>query len=550
MLFAHKIKSGFALGGLRKKELELGRLFFYLEDLVADKNLLHFAEGPLGDLKRRGYPEGERSVSVYLLLEKIIIGNIPPRIKQEYTREGLRDDIKAKFKTERFGKELSFLFLPAREQSLILNESFLSETASYILHNLGGQVFAKLIAASRSADLPESIAALESGFSFDAFDALVRTHSAEFGENRRNKIFEELHLILYGEISRIFGTSTASALFYKIYSHFQSLYGFETASVLLDVLPKELFSSPEWVSLLSKGQLEERLMERARKLEELNRLLEQKVGERTADLSEAVANLRRANAELKTKTELLVKREAALQSANLKLRELDQKKSEFMSIVAHQLRTPLSGLKWTLGMLIKGELGELKNEQKVFLMKSYESNERMVNLVNDMLTADRIELGKSKFIFTATDILDVIDNVLFEMMPQAAKRGIKLSIVPRASDIPKAPVDQEKIRAVFQNLLDNAIKYSKSGSEVAVSVTAERGFLKVAVADHGIGIPEDQQEAIFSKFFRARNALKMETDGSGLGLFIVKSIIEKHGGRIWFESEENKGTTFYFTLKI
>lgn len=247
---------------------------------------------------------------------------------------------------------------------------------------------------------------------------------------------------------------------------------------------------------------------------------------------------------------LLIRRDLELTRANEKLRELDDRKSEFVAVVAHQLRTPLSGIKWTLDMVLQGEFGDLNNDQKAFLMKTYESNERMVRLVEDMLGADRVDSGKLHYSYVATQILDLFDNVLFEMYPLASKKHIKLEFINRNENIPKVDIDQAKMRAVIQNLLDNAIKYSKENSVVQIGIVEKGDRVEVMIKDQGIGIPEDQKKNIFTRFFRASNAFKLETDGTGLGLFIVKGIIEKHGGTIRFESEEGKGTAFYFTIKI
>lgn len=246
---------------------------------------------------------------------------------------------------------------------------------------------------------------------------------------------------------------------------------------------------------------------------------------------------------------LLIRRDLELTRANEKLRELDERKSEFVSVVAHQLRTPLSGIKWTLNMLINGELGETTSEQKTYLMKTYESNERMIALVDDMLGADRVESGKFHYVFTEVQLLDLFDNVLYEILPQANRKNIKIQFTKRDPGTKKVIADPEKIRAVIQNLLENAIKYTNFGGQIGIGIEGEGENIKVAISDNGIGIPKEQQRNIFNRFFRATNALKVETDGSGLGLFIVKSIIEKHGGKIWFESTENVGSTFYFTLK-
>lgn len=247
---------------------------------------------------------------------------------------------------------------------------------------------------------------------------------------------------------------------------------------------------------------------------------------------------------------LLLRRDLELTKANDKLHDLDERKSEFVSIVAHQLRTPLSGIKWTLSMLINGEFGPLATEQKTFLMKAYENNQRLIALIEDMLSVDRIESGRSKFVFSEIQLLDLFDNVLYELHSSAEQAGVIIEFGVRPSDLPKVLADSEQMRAVTQNLIDNAVRYTPRGGKIIISFFVEGEFVKVSIKDSGIGIPVADQARIFSRFFRSRNAIKVKPDGSGLGLFIIKGIIEHHGGKAWFESKEGQGTTFYFTVKI
>ena len=229
---------------------------------------------------------------------------------------------------------------------------------------------------------------------------------------------------------------------------------------------------------------------------------------------------------------------------------LERKKSEFVSVVAHQLRTPLSGIKWTLHMLISGDFGEMTNEQKVFLMKSYENNERMISLVNDMLAADRIESGRMKYDLIRINIRDLVENVLFEVFPNAEKRRIKINFNSPPEEKFVVLVDPSKIRAVLQNLLENSIKYTMEGGAIYINISKQDSVVTVTIKDNGIGIPKEQKQQIFTRFFRAPNALKLEANGTGLGLYMVKKIVEQHGGKVWFESEENNGSTFYFSLPL
>ena len=229
---------------------------------------------------------------------------------------------------------------------------------------------------------------------------------------------------------------------------------------------------------------------------------------------------------------------------------LERRKSEFVTVVAHQLRTPLSGLKWTLHMLSSGDLGKLSDAQKTFLLKSYENNERMIALVNDMLAADRIESGRMKYTLLRINLRDLMENVLFEIFPEAQKRGIKIDFVCPSESKFTVLVDSVKLRAVLQNLLENAIKYTMKGGTVTITLEQAGSDVKVAIRDTGIGIPEANQSQIFSRFFRASNAVIMEPSGTGLGLYMVKKIVEQHKGNVWFTSEEGHGSTFFITIPV
>jgi len=269
-------------------------------------------------------------------------------------------------------------------------------------------------------------------------------------------------------------------------------------------------------------------------------------------MSESVdfEKLKKVLAEQENSAKMLIRRDLELTRANEKLHELDQSKSNFISIVAHQLRTPLSGVKWTLNMVLSGSLGQLTIEQKSFLMKCYESNERMIILINDMLGADRIDSEKLKYHLVPTQILDLMDNVLFEMTSVISKKKLRMSFVNRNQSLPHVLIDTEKMRAVLQNLLENAIKYTPVGGKIEIGSQRAGNFVEISIKDSGIGIPDDERKNIFNRFFRAKNAVRVETDGSGLGLFIAHGIIEKHGGKIWFEPNPDGGTTFHFTILI
>lgn len=228
---------------------------------------------------------------------------------------------------------------------------------------------------------------------------------------------------------------------------------------------------------------------------------------------------------------------------------VERMKTEFVSIAAHQLRTPLSAIKWILKMFLDGDIGQMSETQSQFLQKTYDSNERMIHLVNDLLNVARIEEGRFLQKMQEYDIVGVFLEVVGTLKEEAEKKGLSFNYVLPSNDLPKINIDKEKIIMALRNIIENAIFYTKAGGiDILVDYSAPRSEFKVRVRDTGIGIPENQKNRIFSRFFRGGTALKTETEGSGLGLFIAKNIIEAHNGKIWFDSQEGKGTTFYFTL--
>jgi signal transduction histidine kinase len=238
-----------------------------------------------------------------------------------------------------------------------------------------------------------------------------------------------------------------------------------------------------------------------------------------------------------------------LKKENEHLKQMNAVKSDLISISAHQLRTSLSALKWILKMFMDKDLGTLSSEQESFIKKAFASNERMIALVNDMLTLNHTEDTALTFTFRPEDIVKIIDETIFEFSGESHKKDIEI-IFLKPENIPLVPCDREMIRVVFQNLVENAIKYSSSGDKVFISMRLADDTAEISVRDTGIGITETDKEKIFQKFFRAKNAEEKDQVGSGLGLYTTKNIVERHNGKLWFESTEGSGTTFYVSLPL
>jgi signal transduction histidine kinase len=233
-----------------------------------------------------------------------------------------------------------------------------------------------------------------------------------------------------------------------------------------------------------------------------------------------------------------------------KIAEANIMKSEFISIISHQLCSPLSAISWNLEIL-EAEKEENENKmtpkQKVFLGNIRKSNEKMLKLVNDLLEVIRIDQGRSVFVRENIGLTQLAREVIEELGYLMASKKVKVSLKD-SSPLPRAYVDSKKMKIVMENLIGNAIKYSNDNSQVDVKLESRGNKLLFIVKDQGAGIPRYQHDKVFEKFFRSNNSSKYRTEGVGLGLYLVKAILKNFNGEIWFESEVNKGSTFYVSL--
>jgi len=242
-----------------------------------------------------------------------------------------------------------------------------------------------------------------------------------------------------------------------------------------------------------------------------------------------------------------------LRVANERLKEVDELKDEFVSLASHELRTPMTVVKSYVWMLVNGKMGELNQNQKIYLDRIFSSTERLIKLVNDMLNISRIESGRLTIDPIPTDIGTLVSEVITEMQTRSAEVGVHLSYTkPHSPLIVKADVG--RIKEVLINLIGNSLKFTPKDGSTIVTVDSDRqGFVLVKVKDTGRGISSNDMSKLFQKFNMVGDGhlTKDRGQGTGLGLYLSKSLVELHGGRIWAESEgEGKGATFSFTLPI
>ncbi|MFA7385789.1 MAG: HAMP domain-containing sensor histidine kinase [Candidatus Paceibacterota bacterium] len=226
--------------------------------------------------------------------------------------------------------------------------------------------------------------------------------------------------------------------------------------------------------------------------------------------------------------------------------EISKIKSEFINIVSHQLRSPIVNLKWALEILEEEDDIE---KQKKYIKNLRENIERITELVEDFFIASRIQEEKINLKREDVDLKKTTEDAISRFKIFAENLDVKISLQVD-ENIPFVFIDPSQIKLVIENLLDNAICYNKKNGQVNISITKKNSKVYFKIEDSGFGIPKEDQKNIFEKFFRSKNSQKRKEKGTGLGLFITKSIIENEKGKIWFKSEEEKGTTFYFYLPI
>jgi PAS domain S-box-containing protein len=230
-----------------------------------------------------------------------------------------------------------------------------------------------------------------------------------------------------------------------------------------------------------------------------------------------------------------------------KAKEIDKAKSELVSIASHQLRTPLTSTNWYTELLRENYGDTMTKPQKELVDEIYKSNKRMVRLVNALLNVSRIDMGTLERHPTLISACELMGAVIDDLKTEWTKKKITVKEQCNNKEL-KIFVDRALVLNVLQNILENAIKYAPSGIGIIIAAEQKEEWVLVSIKDEGCGIPDSQKDKIFTKMFRADNARKIDPDGNGLGLYLVKSIVEQSGGTVWFESEENKGTTFTLAL--
>jgi signal transduction histidine kinase len=232
------------------------------------------------------------------------------------------------------------------------------------------------------------------------------------------------------------------------------------------------------------------------------------------------------------------------------IKRLSETKSEFISIASHQLRTPLTAIKGYISLTLEGAYGKLPTKAQNALRNVYQSNERLIKLINDLLSVSRIESGKMDLHLEKISLEEIISSILRELEIKATRKNIYLKWEKPAVPYPKIRIDEEKIREAIFNLVDNAVRYTNRGG-VTIKFKIQNSKFKIIISDTGEGIPKEELTKMFESFSRGTTGARLFTEGTGLGLYVAKKFVEMHNGRIWAESTgRGKGSTFYIELPI
>lgn len=270
-----------------------------------------------------------------------------------------------------------------------------------------------------------------------------------------------------------------------------------------------------------------------------------------SELGSIEQSLSQQRNELRLLHDELNRRNQQLAAANAELRSLDEMKSKFVAIAAHELRSPLTAITGYLELLMDGDARGFTEVQRDYLGIIQGSTRRLLSITNDLLDLTRIEAGRLELVLQPLDLAAVLRSVVVEHMAQVEARGLQLTMTVQ-DGLPGVLGDGLRVAQILGNLLSNAIKYTPFGGEITLTITraAEEGYLLVIVRDSGVGIPAAEQEKVFERFYRASSAALVGATGAGLGLHIARALIELHGGKIWVESTPGQGAAFYVTFPV
>ncbi len=453
-------------------------------------------------------------VPLYFALENSVVEHRFPLVRKAYTKDELRREIRDTFPINKLETPFRLIFLPRNEQATLLFEIAVQLLADYVITYIGRAQLIDIITATVKGKISGDILTREQTVNFGFLKQTLR----DFSSVELVSFFKDINSSLFRQIVISHGEKKALEVVKGIFTLIKDSYENELVSEFLTVMPESVLET-EQLAYLSHEQLEEKIRQSIAELKKLNEGLEEKVFEATKGLKEA----------------------------NIRLKEFDRVKTQFITIAAHQLRTPATETKWRVEELLANV--HISRDTEAGLRIVYNSNDRLIAIVDDLLNVSGIEEGRWG-IHLMRQPFDVVVRQVFEGFQNKARAKKIDFILTMPSNMPELDLDKEKIEIVLGTLLDNALWYTHTSGKVSMEVVREGDHSITTVRDTGIGIRKSEFPQVFTKFYRSSEALQVHTDGSGLNLFIAKNIIESHKGTIGFTSEPGKGSSFYFSLPI
>ena len=447
-------------------------------------------------IKKLTAPNREKAyIPVYFDLENFIL------LSQNKTEEAFREEIKSKFPIHKTSVYFRLIFESEAIRSLMLLEIALSPFVTFVMHSLDERKVEEILNSFLKTSQLKGVKVSKDGLDFSDTYNLIQL----LDKDEANRDFINLYQTIYDLFTNTFGENKAKDIVNEIFTFVKHSYEYSIVSEFINNLPLNVLEE-ERVSYLGKRELEKLVEDRTRQLKE--------------------------------------SQERELQ----KTKELLKLKDEFVFIAAHDLRTPVTAILGYISLL-EDQYNQMNNETKYDFDNIKEAAQRLNQLINDLLQIARAESGMIKAELKSVDIVLLFEKSVKEIEPEINSKNISIYVELDTNNT-FVNADEMLLSEVIENLLSNAIKYNKSKGMIIIQSFKERDSLVITIADTGLGIPIDAQKQIFSKFFRVQSDATANISGTGLGLFIVKMLIEKMNGTISFSSEEGKGTTFRFSLKL
>jgi signal transduction histidine kinase len=501
---------------------------------VVDKKALGEELAGTENLQKIAVPEKRQKAAaeLYLLLERNISEE---QTKSRVPREVLREKIFNQCHPERAEGNFALMFLPHYEKQIKLFERFTGLTFEKA-HALMGKVEYEKFMKGLAADPILHDVVKHDAIQWASLVRQVKNSPPAVQRDTIQSILKRAFRALATRMADMIGEMRTELMFQDVYHRFRDPITFIEAAAKVLLLVPDNFLTEERIGLMGKDELEEQLRLKSKALETT---LAEVQGEKLK-----LATLTREELEKKVQ-----ERTAELVSALKSAQEARKNLEEFSSLATHELRTPVAAVKGYLNLISGDKASELTDMQKKYLGEVVHANDRLLTLVNAMLDVSRIELGTLDIAPVSASLSEIADGVLGEIAAKIKEKGQSV-IKKYDATIPNMALDPSLMHAILINLLSNSVKYTPDRGTITIITQKRDSDVLITIADTGYGIPKGQQSRIFEKMFRADNARAKVPEGTGLGLYLVKSILEQTGGKIWFESEENKGTTFSVTIPL